>query len=456
VTHYDLVLIGTGSGNSVVDRRFKDWKVAIVEENLFGGTCLNVGCIPTKMFVYPADVAHQARHGSQLGLRTSYDGASWPAIRDRIFGRIDPIERSGRQYRQSLANIDLYESHCTFADNHTLHIHGDEEREITADQVVIAAGSRVLPAEIPGLEDVTYHTSDTVMRLEELPERMTIVGGGFVAAEFAHVFSSLGTAVTLVHRGEALLRKEDEEVAATFTRLASEQWDVRLSTTVTHVARGEHGQVVTTLSDDTTLDSDVLLLATGRVPNADRLGLENTDIAVRDGIVAVDEYQRTTVPGVWALGDVANTWDLKHVANAEARVVRHNLLSPDELVAADHRFVPSAVFTSPQVASVGLTTQQAVEQGVEHRTVTHDYADIAYGWAMESFPGDSFVKLVGTPDGQQLLGAHVIGPQASNLIQPLIQGMSLGTTVPQMAHGQYWIHPAMAEVVENALLKLIR
>jgi len=151
VTHYDLVLIGTGSGNSVVDRRFKDWKVAIVEENLFGGTCLNVGCIPTKMFVYPADVAHETRHGSQLGLRTSYDGASWPAIRDRIFGRIDPIEQSGRHYRQSLENIDLYESHCTFADDHTLHIHGAEEREIRAGDCVVLA---------PGTEHKLWNTGD--------------------------------------------------------------------------------------------------------------------------------------------------------------------------------------------------------------------------------------------------------------------------------------------------------
>ncbi len=455
MTHYDLALIGTGSGNSIVDRRFKDWKVAIIEENLFGGTCLNVGCIPTKMFVYPADLAHQSRHGSELGLRTSYDGASWPEIRDRIFGRIDPIEESGRSYRHGQENVDVYEAHCSFLDDHTLRIDGLDE-PITADQIVIAAGSRVDVAPIPGLDAVEYHTSDTVMRLDELPKRMTIIGGGFVAAEFAHVFSALGSAVTVVHRGDALLKKEDEEVAAAFTRLASAQWDVRLSTTVTGVAPGERGEVVATLSDGSTLDADVLLLATGRVPNADRLGLENTDVKVSDGIVVVDEYQRTTVDGIWALGDVANTWDLKHVANAEARVVRHNLLFPEELVAADHRYVPSAVFTSPQVAKVGLTSQEARDAGIEHRSVVQDYADVAYGWAMESFPGDSFVKLIGTPDGQHLLGAHIIGPQASNLIQPLIQGMSLGATVAEMAHGQYWIHPALAEVVENGLLKLIR
>jgi mycothione reductase len=454
VTHYDLALIGTGSGNSVVDKRFADRRVAIIEENKFGGTCLNVGCIPTKMFVYPADLARNARHGSDLGVLTSYDGARWPEIRDRIFGRIDPIEDSGRHYRHSLDYIDVFEHHCTFVDNHTLLIHDDSGQEITADEIVIAAGSRVLVAPIPGLDDVAFETSDTVMRLEELPRRMTIIGGGFVAAEFAHVFSALGTAVTVVHRGDALLQKEDREIAEAFTRLASTQWDVRLSTTATGVAPRGTGQVVT-LSDGSTLESDVLLLATGRMPNADRLGLEHTDIAVQEEIVVVDEFQRTTVPGIWALGDVANTWQLKHVANAESRTVQHNLLHPDDLVATDHRFVPSAVFTSPQVASAGITSQHAQSLGIEHRAVTHDYADIAYGWAMESTAGDSFVKLIGTPDGQHLLGAHLIGPQASNLIQPLLQGMSLGTTVPEMARGQYWIHPAMAEVVENALLKLI-
>jgi mycothione reductase len=147
---------------------------------------------------------------------------------------------------------------------------------------------------------------------------------------------------------------------------------------------------------------------------------------------------------------------LKHVANAEARVVRHNLLFPDELVAADHRYVPSAVFTSPQVAKVGLTSQEARDEDIPHRVVVQDYADVAYGWAMESPPGEAFVKLLSDPAGERLLGAHVIGPQASILIQPLVQAMSLGTTPAEMAHGQYWIHPALAEVVENGLLKLIR
>ena len=452
VTHYDLALIGTGSGNTILDDRFAHLKVAIIEDNLFGGTCLNVGCIPTKMFVYPADLAHDARHGPDLGVETRYDGARWPAIRDRVFGRIDPIAAGGRAYRESQPHVSVYAGHATFLDDHTLDTGTGET--ITADQVVIAAGSRVDVAPIAGLDDVEFHTSDTVMRLPDLPRRLAVVGGGFVAAELAHVFSSLGTEVVQVHRGSALLQAEDEDVAAAYTRAAAAQRDVRLETTVSRVARGDGGTVLT-LSDGSTLETDVLLMATGRTSNADRLGLEHTGIEVREGIVVVDDQQRTSVEGVWALGDVANQWRLKHVANHEARTIQHNLLHPDDLRASDHRFVPSAVFTSPQVASVGLTSQAARAQGLAVRTATQDYADVAYGWAMESPAGDTFVKLLADAEGEHLLGAHLIGPQASNLIQPLIQAMSLGTTVAQAARGQYWIHPAMAEVVENALLKLV-
>jgi mycothione reductase len=202
----------------------------------------------------------------------------------------------------------------------------------------------------------------------------------------------------------------------------------------------------------------VLLLATGRTSNGDRLDLPATGVAAGpDHVIEVDEHQRTNVPGIWALGDVANHWQLKHVANHEARVIQHNLLHPDDLVAADHRFVPSAVFTSPQIASVGLTSQQARADGVPHATGIQDFADVAYGWAMTApgdVPDDHVAKVLADPHTGLLLGAHLIGPQASILIQPLIQAMSLGQTVHQVARGQYWIHPALSEVVENALLDI--
>ncbi|MDQ6688571.1 MAG: mycothione reductase [Actinomycetota bacterium] len=448
--HYDLAVIGTGSGNSILDERFADQRVALVERGVFGGTCLNVGCIPTKMFVYPADLARETEHATRLGVSESVEDVRWPEIRDRIFGRIDPISEAGKDYRLSLPNVDLYQGECRFVGDRTLRI-GNETFD--ADQIVIAAGSRATVPDIPGLAGVRHHTSDTVMRLEELPRRVAILGGGFVAAEFAHVFSAYGVQVTQIHRGPTLLRKEDEEVAARFTELASRQWGLRLNTEVNRVWPVGEG-IGMELSDGTALEVDVLLLATGRVPNSDLLNLPATGVATDSGgVIEVDQFQHTTAPGIWALGDIANHYQLKHVANLEARVVQHNLMHPEEPRSSDHRFVPSAVFTSPQVASVGLTSQEARARGIAHITAVQPYAGVAYGWAMEDT--DHFVKLVADQDGQRLLGAHVIGPQASLLVQIPLQAMSLDEPVERVASGQYWIHPALTEVVENALLKLV-
>ena len=458
--HYDLAVLGAGSGNMVANRQFADWTIAICEEDRFGGTCLNAGCIPTKMLVHPADVVREAQAGPGLGVHTSYDGAGWSRLRDRVFARVDQHEAEGRSFREGQTNVDVRTGHATFVDDHTIDDGCGEQ--FTADRIVIATGSRVNPAPIPGLEDVGYHTSDTVMHLTELPRRLAIIGGGYVAAEFAHIFSSLGTEVTVLQRGARLLQRLDEDISALFTESAAHQWDLRLNAHVGKVARdGDVIRVV--LAEGEELEVDELLVATGRVPNSDRLGLENTGVQVEDGKIVVDEQQRTGVAHIWALGDVCNDFHLKHVANAEARTVRHNLLHPDEPVTTDHRFVPSAVFTAPQVAGVGLTSQQAREQGVEHTVGVTAYSRVAYGWAMEAVPGEEskhVVKLLADadPDAERrrLLGAHIIGPQASLLIQPLIQGMSLGSTLSEMSRGQYWIHPALTEVVENALLQVQR
>jgi mycothione reductase len=450
VTHYDLAVIGTGSGNSIVNEEFAGQRVALLERGVFGGTCLNVGCIPTKMFVYPADIARDAGHGPELGVHTSFADVDWPAVRDRIFGRIDPISASGLDYRQGQPDVDVYTGSCRFTG--PMRIDTGTGVEITADQIVIAAGSRAVVPPIPGLDTVEHHTSDTVMRLETFPARIGIVGGGFVGAEFAHIFSAYGARVTHVCRYDVLLTKEDADISRRFTEIAQKQWDVLLETNVTSVARTDGG-IRMELDDGDSVEVDVLLLATGRVPNSDQLGLENTDVRLGEGgRVVVDEHQRTTADGIWALGDISSPDQLKHVANQDARVVQHNLLHPDDLQASDHRFVPSAVFSSPQVATVGLTERAARERGIDVAVATHEYADVAYGWAMED--QTHFVKLLADRSTGLLVGAHLVGPQASILVQPLIQAMSFGQPVSGLARGQYWIHPALTEVVENALLKL--
>ncbi|HEY5980610.1 MAG TPA: mycothione reductase [Microlunatus sp.] len=451
----DLCIIGSGSANSIPDERFDDWSIALVEGGTFGGTCLNVGCIPTKMYVHPADLARTPTHAAPLGVDLTLDRVRWGEIRDRIFGRIDPISAAGKRYRAESRNISLFRQHARFVADDRLRL--ADGSEIIADRFVIAAGSRVRIPTIEGLADTPYETSDTVMRLSELPRSMIIVGAGYVAAEFAHVFSAYGTEVTLVGRREALLRHEDATISSRFTAALGAHVDLRLRHTVTAAHRTDTGGVALDLEGPggtSTVTADVLLLATGRIPNGDQLDVERTGVLVDDdGYVVVDEFQQTARPGIFALGDVSSHHQLKHVANHEARVVQHNLLHPDAMIVADHRHVPHAVFSSPQVAAVGLTEEEAFEHGVDYVVGQTEYASTAYGWAMGE-TGEHVVKVLADPATGLLLGAHLIGPEASSLIQPLIQAMSFGLRADEVARGQYWIHPAMAEVVENALLAL--
>jgi mycothione reductase len=436
--HFDLCVIGSGSGNSIIDESFDDLSVALVDKGeRFGGTCLNVGCIPTKMFVHPAD---------------------WPAIRDRVFGRIDPISEGGEEWRRSNRNVTLYREAAHFVGPKRLRI-GDET--ITADRFVLAGGSRPYVPDYPGLDDpqvaARVHTSDDIMRLDELPASLVIIGGGFVAAEFAHVFSAFGTKVTVLQRSEVMLRKEDADIAAAFTEQLASRVHLRLKQQIVGFEMTDRDTVIVESVDAKGIHYDFecerVLVALGRIPNGDLLNLAATGVETHpDGRVKVDEYQQTTVKGIFALGDMSSAAQLKHVANHEARVVQHNLLHPRRMIAADHRFIPHAVFSDPQVASVGLTEAEAKERGKPYVTARQNYGDVAYGWAMEDT--DHFVKLIADPKTKRLLGAHLLGPEATTLIQPLIQAMSFDLDVPSMARGQYWIHPALTEVVENALLGL--
>lgn len=463
--HYDLAIIGSGSGNSLITPFWDNKRVAMIDGGTFGGTCLNVGCIPTKMFVYPAQLAASPAEAARLGVDLRLEGVRWTEIRDRIFGRIDAISAAGRRYRaDELENVDLYEEHVGFTAPGALRT--DSGTEITADRIVVAAGSRAVRPDVPGMDLPQVHTSDTIMRLPSLPRRVLVLGGGFIAAEFAHVFHSFGAAVVQVNRSGRLLRQHDEEISRRFTAAAGRRWRVELGHAVTGINQNADGSVTASFGPDDagrplSVEADVVLVATGRVPNADRLGAGDAGLDLNDdGTLAVDDFQRVLaggrpLDGVYALGDVSNEFQLKHVANREARVVAHNLEHPTDQRRMDRSHVPAAVFSDPQIATVGLTEEQARGQaapGEEIVTVVQDYGSTAYGWAMED--GEGVVKLVAERNSRKILGAHIMGHEASMLVQPLIQAMATGVDVPAMARGQYWIHPALTEVVENALLAL--
>ena len=455
--NFDLVVVGSGSGNGILDSRFDDLDVAILERGIFGGTCINVGCIPTKMYVYAAEQALAVRNAHRFGVDAHVDGVRWLDIVDRVFGRIDPISVGGARYRaEGTPNTTLFTGHARFVGPRTLDTGTGET--ITADRVVIAGGSRpVVPAVVRD-SGVPFRTNDDVMRLPELPQHLIILGAGYIASEFANVFSALGSRVTVIARSATMLRAHDDDVRERFTRLATEKWDVRLGCAVTAV-RGSEGAVEVELDDGSVVHGDVLLVAAGRTPNGDELEVAAGGVGLHpDGRIMVDPQQRVltadgaVLEGVFALGDISSEYQLKHVANHEARVVQHNLLHPQSLRASDHRFVPAAVFTDPQIATVGLTERAAREQGLDITVTVQEYADVAYGWAMEDHEG--FCKVVAEKGTGRLLGAHVMGAQACSIIQPMIQALSFGLSATDMATGQYWIHPGLPEVLENALLGL--
>ncbi len=467
--HFDLVIVGAGSGNSIVGKEYRDLSVAIVEAGPFGGTCLNVGCIPTKMYVHPADVAEAARNAGPLGVRATVDAIDWPAIRDRIFERIDRHSDDARTFREGpkWPNVTVLAGTARFTGHKamTVALNDGGSVDLTADRLVLAAGGRPVIPDVPGLDEEAVgrgvvHTSDTIMRIDALPARLVIVGGGYIAAEFAHVFASFGTQVTQLVRGSRLLRHHDVDVAETYTAYAQRRYDLRRDTEICGIKPATSGgDGVTVFTEgpygEATVEADVLLLATGRRPNTDLLNLPATGVQVNGRhLVVVDEYQQTSVPGIYALGDISSPFALKHVANHEARVVRHNLMHPHDRVRTDHRAVPAAVFTEPQIASLGLTEEQVQRRQLPYVVGRRDYGGTAAGWAREDTVG--FVKVLADPATGLLLGAHVIGPEAATVIQPLIQAMSFGQRAHDVARGQYWIHPALSEVVENALLALPR
>lgn len=457
VQHYDLAIIGTGSGNSLVTPDFDGKRVAVIEAGTFGGTCLNVGCIPTKMFVYASDVADHVTDAARFGVDATLDGVRWADIRDRIFGRIDPISEGGKRWRLEGPNTTAYLGWARFTGDRELEIalNAGGVARITADQVVIAAGAHPTVPEIVEQSGVSFYTSDTIMRIDDLPRRLIIMGGGYIAVEMAHVFGSLGSEVTILARGPRLVRHLDDDLSERFTDLAQRRWHVRTDTLVVGLEHvdGPGSGIRAQLIDGSIVEADAVLVATGRDPNTSDLGLAVGGVDLRDdGRVVVDEYGRTTADGVWALGDVSSPFQLKHVANAEAREVAHNLVHPEDLHRMPHTHVPAAIFSHPQVASVGLTEQECLEQGRRFTTKVQNFGDVAYGWAMEDTTG--ICKVIADPATGLLLGAHLLGPSSSSLIQPLIQAMAFGTRAHDVARGQYWIHPALAEVVENALLGL--
>ena len=452
VKSFDLIVVGSGSGLEVSSQAADGGlSVAVIESGPFGGTCLNRGCIPSKMLIHSADVAEIIRQSELFGITTEVTAINWDFIIRRASETVDADARMIEEGNREQARISVFKASARFVGHKTLEV-GSER--ITAEQIVIAAGSRPRIPKIEGLESVPYITSDEALRLPKQPRRLAILGAGFIAAELAHFFGALGTEVTIVHRGPRMLRAEDEDVAQRFTEVYERRFRLLLNTTVRRVRqqRGEMVLDVVVGGRQESLVADALLLAVGRVPNADTLEVTNAGVDVDErGFIPTDEYMETNVEGVWALGDIVGRYLLKHSANLEAAYVAHNMLNLEEKIAVDYHAMPHAIFASPQVAAVGISEQDAREQGVKFVAASYRYIDTAYGSSIED--KDGFVKVLVDPDSRQILGCHIIGTDASVLIQEVVNVMRMRAPASMIGQSIY-VHPALPEVVQRAFTSL--
>lgn len=448
---FDLVVIGTGTGLDVANWAAESGlRVAIVEKGRLGGTCLNRGCIPSKLLIHCADVAETVRRAGLFGIRVNGFEVDFPAIVRRATASVDSDSDAIEAGLRATENPRLFQGEGRFVGEKRLRVNGED---LVAEKFLLAHGARPTIPPIEGLADVPYLTSTEALRLPKQPASMIVVGGGYIGCELGHFYASLGTRVTILGRRPNLLPGEDEEIAHAFTRAFARRVDVRASTEVKRVARDGDGVRVEAVHRETgetsTLRADALLVATGVTPNSDTLDLAKTGVKVdAEGYVDTDDYLETSAPGIFALGDAVGNFLFKHSANHEAKYVIQNLLDPARKVAVDYHAMPHAVFGSPQVAGVGYTEQELRRLARPHVVGKYRTRETAMGHAIED--EDGFVKFLVEPESGKILGCHIIGHEASTLIHEVVVAMTAGEGTLANVRDAIHVHPALSEVVQRA------
>ncbi len=445
-----MIVIGTGSGLDVANAAAAEMQVAIVEKGALGGTCLNRGCIPSKILIHSADVAMAIHTAARFGLEVSDMKVDFERI---VAHANDTVDADSRGIEHALShqveNPVLIKGEGRFIGPKTLRI---GQQEIRANMILIAAGGRPRVPDIPGLAGSGFITSDEALRLRRLPKRLIILGGGYIAAELGHFFGALGSQVTVICRRPTLLAREDRAVAERFTEVFGRFHTVLTRTTVTEVRRnGELIEVTTEnveTGEQTTLSADELLVATGRTPNTDLLDLEATGVHTNEqGYVVVNEYMETNVKGIYALGDIVGRYLYKHNANQEAQYVYWNMVV-GKRVPMDYTVMPHAVFSYPQVAGVGLTEEECQARGLKYAVGICEFSTTGMGLALQD--EDSFAKLIVQRSDGKILGGHVVGPEASILIHEVIVAMKSGKGTISNILNAVHVHPALSEVISRA------
>lgn len=452
VKEYDVIVVGSGSGTRIVDDALgHGMHVALVDRGPLGGTCMMVGCIPSKKLIFPADRVMEAREAEKLGVEVDVTHIDFKEIMERMRRGVREGQKKVRAGIEAASNLDFYETEGYFVDKYTLRV-GDER--ITSDSIFLVSGARPLIPPIKGIEDVPYLTNESVLELTQRPESLLIVGGGYIGAEYGHFFAAMGTQVTIIERNDRLMSREEPEISELLTKKMSERMDVHTGAEAAEVREDKDGIHVVCRNvqngEEKIFSAERIMIAAGRESNADLLQVENAEIATDEGnYIKVNEYLETNVEDIWALGDATGEHMFKHVANREAAIVWHNF-AHDHRVPMDYTAVPHAVFSYPQIASVGLTEAEARRE-FDILVGRADYWGVAKGEAM--METDGFAKAIVERKSGRILGFHIIGPYAPMLIQEVIDVMADDGTVSAIARPMH-IHPAMPELIAAAFSNL--
>ena len=436
---FDLFVIGAGSGGVRAARMAaaQGVRVAIAEQGRTGGTCVNLGCVPKKLYVHAAEYGAGFPQSAGFGWQSQLPQFRWPTLQKN---KAEAIHKLNRLYEEMLdkSGARLIRGKAKITGPHQVEVAG---LSYSSERILLATGSRPFIPEFPGRELVV--TSDQIFALENLPRRVLIVGGGFISTEFAGIFHGLGVEVTQAYRGELFLRGFDREIREfVATQMRTKGIKLLFQTEVERVGKNSENEFRVGFQDGSFLETDLVLFATGRIPNTEGLGLEDVGIALtKDGAVDVDDFYRTSVPSVYALGDLIDRVQLTPVALAEAMaLVRHLYQGNNEKL--DYSLIPIAVFCQPTIGTVGLTEEQAIEQYPTIDVYTANFRSLKH--ALSNSGERVMMKLLVDPASNRVVGAHMAGEQAAEIIQGIAIALKTGATKADFDQ-TLGIHPTSAE-----------
>lgn len=452
---YDVIVIGSGAGMNVAANAVNaGMRVAVIEHGPMGGTCLNNGCIPSKILLYPADVIRSLQESSKLGIKASVNDIDFQWIMNRMRNYVGKDSKEMEKGASHVESLGLYRQTGEFIGDYKMKV-GKEK--ITAPKIIIASGSRPLIPPVEGLQETGYLDNISVLNLKRPPKSLIIMGGGYIACEYGHFFSAMGTQVTILGRNPRLLKNEDPEISEIVKGRFSQY--AKIYTGYEAVKVGKEGGLKFVLAKNRQdnkpykFTAQEIMVAAGRRSNSDLLKPEKTGVETdKRGWIKVNEYLETSKPSIWALGDAVGRYMFRHTANEEANIVWRNAFT-EHKHKMDYHAVPHAVFGFPQVGAVGMTEKEAIATGYAVLVGRAKYTDVAKGFAMAE--DNTLVKVVVEQESKKILGCHIVGPEAADLVQQVVYLMNTDRQdYMPMANSQV-IHPALSEVVTRAFGNLM-